>query len=89
MGQTDLRKAPSKYKPVKWMELCTRMAAESHKRGSDDFRALHPDSVALAWDHKVWRFEGEMNLFPVFDKKSGVKWTVWIASADGVKWRKG
>jgi hypothetical protein len=82
--QDDLKKPPSKCKPVSWSALTKRMAQEAHERGQADFRPLHQDTIGLAWDRKLWRFEGQMEEFPVFDET--LKWGGWIKSNAGLRW---
>jgi hypothetical protein len=84
-SQNDLRK-PSGHntKPVNWAALCARMIEESNARGNPDFRPLSKDTLGFAWNHKIWRFSGQRDEFPIFDES--LKWKDWLKSAAGIQW---
>lgn len=70
-------------KPVQWTLLTKRLKAEAAMHS--EIRALRSETIGLAWNAGIWRFEDQRDL-PIFTSERS--WVVWINSEHGIAWRK-
>jgi hypothetical protein len=54
--------------------------------GDPDFRPLFHETIALAWNAKLWRFPGQENEFPEFVE---INWKKWLDTDWGKRWLAG
>lgn len=69
-------------KPVKWKLLAEHLAQNATP--TSGLRPLHQDTIGLAWNAKIWRFDDQQDL-PIFT--ADFSWTQWSHSEEGVAWR--